>query len=265
MFAWGIGRQDIQGYSLLRDRLFLSPFSSFLSTGIIDRVKGLGFNSLVNHVSGRVAFLWSFVLLLYHWAWNSKSSKNKIIFHSGCLTLRGRGSFQLRGSEPSWKRWMKTSPRTSWTTSSSRWVWSFTIIITRPKPTGGSLCASGAQLGSRKWLFFVTHKHTFHHNIYIITIINLTIITEDELGDIMRWVETVMWRPIRRRKYLEDREMIQASFRLTQMAPERSISMSLSRSWHENAHLVMFGSVFKVFNKMWIENALSILSNFHPF
>ena len=63
-----------------------------------------------------------------------------------------------------------------------------------------------------------------------ITIINLTIITEDELGDIMRWVETVMWRPIRRRKYLEDREMIQASFRLTQMAPERSISMSLSRS-----------------------------------
>ena len=64
----------------------------------------------------------------------------------------------------------------------------------------------------------------------IITIINLTIITEDELGDIIRWVETVMWRPIRRRKYLEDREMIQASFRLTQMAPERSISMSLSRS-----------------------------------
>ena len=66
--------------------------------------------------------------------------------------------------------------------------------------------------------------------IIIITIINLTIITEDELGDIIRWVETVMWRPIRRRKYLEDREMIQASFRLTQMAPERSISMSLSRS-----------------------------------
>ena len=64
----------------------------------------------------------------------------------------------------------------------------------------------------------------------IITIINLTIITEDELGDIIRWVETVMWRPIRRRKYLEDREMIQASSRLTQMAPERSISMSLSRS-----------------------------------
>ena len=61
-------------------------------------------------------------------------------------------------------------------------------------------------------------------------IITITIITEDELGDIMRWVETVMWRPIRRRKYLEDREMIQASFRLTQMAPERSISMSLSRS-----------------------------------
>ena len=66
--------------------------------------------------------------------------------------------------------------------------------------------------------------------IIIITIINLTIITEDELGDIISWVETVMWRPIRRRKYLEDREMIQASFRLTQMAPERSISMSLSRS-----------------------------------
>ena len=44
--------------------------------------------------------------------------------------------------------------------------------------------------------------------IIIITIINLTIITEDELGDIIRWVETVMWRPIRRRKYLEDREMI---------------------------------------------------------
>ena len=66
--------------------------------------------------------------------------------------------------------------------------------------------------------------------IIIIIIINFTIITEDELGDIMRWVETVMWRPIRRRKYLEDREMIQASFRLTQMAPERSISMSLSRS-----------------------------------
>ena len=61
-------------------------------------------------------------------------------------------------------------------------------------------------------------------------IITITIITEDELGDIMRWVETAMWRPIRRRKYLEDREMIQASFRLTQMAPERSISMSLSRS-----------------------------------
>ena len=39
----------------------------------------------------------------------------------------------------------------------------------------------------------------------IITIINLTIITEDELGDIIRWVETVMWRPIRRRKYLEDK------------------------------------------------------------
>ena len=50
------GRQDIQGYSLLRDRLFLSPFSSFLSTGIIDRVKGLGFYNLVNHVDGRMAF-----------------------------------------------------------------------------------------------------------------------------------------------------------------------------------------------------------------
>ena len=66
--------------------------------------------------------------------------------------------------------------------------------------------------------------------IITIIIFIITIITEDELGDIMRWVETVMWRPIRRRKYLEDREMIQASFRLTQMAPERSISMSLSRS-----------------------------------
>ena len=58
IFAWVIGRQDIQGYNLLRDRLFLSPFSSFLSTGIIDRVKGLGFYNLVNHVGGRVAFLW---------------------------------------------------------------------------------------------------------------------------------------------------------------------------------------------------------------
>ena len=70
----------------------------------------------------------------------------------------------------------------------------------------------------------------FEVGLIITIIIIITIITEDELGDIMRWVETVMWRPIRRRKYLEDREMIQASFRLTQMAPERSISMSLSRS-----------------------------------
>ena len=70
----------------------------------------------------------------------------------------------------------------------------------------------------------------FEVGLIITIIIIIIIITEDELGDIMRWVETVMWRPIRRRKYLEDREMIQASFRLTQMAPERSISMSLSRS-----------------------------------
>ena len=43
----------------------------------------------------------------------------------------------------------------------------FIIIITRPKPAygwqglaGGSLEASGAQLGSGKWWFFVTDKHT---------------------------------------------------------------------------------------------------------
>ena len=49
------------------------------------------------------------------------------------------------------------------------------IIITRPKPAygrqgpaGGSLCASVTQLGSGKWWFFVTNKHTLHHNIYII-------------------------------------------------------------------------------------------------
>ena len=41
------------------------------------------------------------------------------------------------------------------------------IIITRPKPAygrqglaGGSLRASGAQLGSGKWWFFVTHRQT---------------------------------------------------------------------------------------------------------
>ena len=47
------------------------------------------------------------------------------------------------------------------------------IIITRPKPAYGrqglagcSLPSSGAQFGSRKWWYFVTDTHTFHHNIY---------------------------------------------------------------------------------------------------
>ena len=49
------------------------------------------------------------------------------------------------------------------------------IIIARPKPAydrqglaAVSLRASGAQLGRGKWSFFVTNKHTLHHNIYII-------------------------------------------------------------------------------------------------
>ena len=47
-----------------------------------------------------------------------------------------------------------------------------TIIITRPKPAygrqglaGGSLRASGAQLGSGKWWFFVTNRHFIIINI----------------------------------------------------------------------------------------------------
>ena len=60
------------------------------------------------------------------------------------------------------------------------------IIITRPKPAygrqglaGGSLRASGAQLGSEKWWFFLTHKHTHRH--FIIIYISLTLYLPSQL------------------------------------------------------------------------------------
>ena len=70
------------------------------------------------------------------------------------------------------------------------------IIITRPKPAygrqglaGSSLRASGAQLLSGKWSFFVTHKHTLHQNIYIISV------NHHHLSNCPLFVQG-WWRPI---------------------------------------------------------------------
>ena len=58
-------------------------------------------------------------------------------------------------SSSSSSSWSTSSPSSSWSTSSSS-----SLGQSRQGHAGCSLCASGAQLGSRKWWFFVTAKQT---------------------------------------------------------------------------------------------------------
>ena len=103
----------------------------------------------------------------------TKHLKNKILFNELDPKIEEEWHF-------SWPRamqhvgcargWWAGCKRSAWDAFSDRVVIIIMIVIiinTRPRPAygrqglaGGSLRASGAQLGSGKWWFFVTHKQT---------------------------------------------------------------------------------------------------------